>query len=156
MLMGTTPYTLSVRRAQVRLPYHIRMLVPCYREELEIVQRTVLAALHADGHQTLNPCDAPRQVTLPYHIRVLVPCYREELEIVQRTVLAALDADLPAGCARTVYLCDDGKVRGLATVTHHCVDALTQQACTPFGKVRAPWATSPIWTGMQWKEFRPC
>ena len=54
------------------------------------------------------------QVTLPYHIRVLVPCYREELEIVQRTVLAALDADLPAGCARTVYLCDDGKVRSLA------------------------------------------
>ena len=51
---------------------------------------------------------------LPYHIRVLVPCYREELEIVQRTVLAALDADLPAGCARTVYLCDDGKVHSLA------------------------------------------
>ncbi|KAK9846433.1 hypothetical protein WJX81_003716 [Elliptochloris bilobata] len=49
------------------------------------------------------------KVTLPYHVRVLVPCYREELEIVQRTVLAALDADLPAGCARTVYLCDDGK-----------------------------------------------
>ena len=55
-----------------------------------------------------------RQVGLPYHIRVLVPCYREDLEIVQRTVLAALDADLPAGCGRTVYLCDDGRVRGLA------------------------------------------
>ena len=47
---------------------------------------------------------------LPYHVRVLVPCYKEDLEIVQRTVLAALDAELPAGCARTVYLCDDGKV----------------------------------------------
>ena len=49
------------------------------------------------------------QVKLPYHIRVLIPCYKEELGIVQRTVLAALAADLPGSCARTVYLCDDGK-----------------------------------------------
>ena len=38
----------------------------------------------------------------------------------QRTVLAALDADLPASCARTVYLCDDGKARSLATLTKSC------------------------------------
>lgn len=49
------------------------------------------------------------QVKLHYHIRVLIPCYKEDLEIVQRTVLAAREADLPAGCARTIYLCDDGK-----------------------------------------------
>ncbi|KAK9908885.1 hypothetical protein WJX75_004221 [Coccomyxa subellipsoidea] len=49
------------------------------------------------------------KVKLNYHVRVLVPCYKEELEIIQKTVLAALDATLPAGCARTVYLCDDGK-----------------------------------------------
>ena len=49
------------------------------------------------------------QVKLNYHVRVLVPCYKEELEIIQKTVLAALDAPLPAGCARTIYLCDDGK-----------------------------------------------
>lgn len=49
------------------------------------------------------------QVKLNYHVRVLVPCYKEELEIIQKTVLAALNATLPAGCARTVYLCDDGK-----------------------------------------------
>ena len=51
---------------------------------------------------------------LAYVVRVLVPCYREELQIVARTVLAALAADLPAGCARTVYLCDDGKARAPA------------------------------------------
>ena len=49
------------------------------------------------------------QVKLAYHVRVLVPCYKEELDIVQRTVLAALAAHLPGSCARTVYLCDDGK-----------------------------------------------
>ena len=49
------------------------------------------------------------KVALPYHVRVLVPCYKEELEICQRTVLAAAAAPLPAGCRRTVYLCDDGR-----------------------------------------------
>ena len=49
------------------------------------------------------------QVDLPYHVRVLVPCYKEDLAIVRRTVMAAYDALLPAGCARTIYLCDDGK-----------------------------------------------
>ena len=29
---------------QVKLPYHIRVLIPCYKEELEIVQKTVIAA----------------------------------------------------------------------------------------------------------------
>ena len=27
----------------------------------------------------------------------------------RRTVMAAYDAVLPAGCQRTIYLCDDGK-----------------------------------------------
>jgi endoglucanase len=42
-------------------------------------------------------------------VRVCVPCYKEDLEILRRTILAAYDAVLPAGCARTIYLCDDGK-----------------------------------------------
>jgi endoglucanase len=42
-------------------------------------------------------------------VRVLVPCYRESLEIVARTCQAAWNAKLPAGCDRTIYLCDDGK-----------------------------------------------
>lgn len=49
------------------------------------------------------------QVRLPYHVRVCVPCYKEDLEILRRTILAAYDALLPAGCSRTIYLCDDGK-----------------------------------------------
>ena len=49
------------------------------------------------------------QVALPYHVRVLIPCYNESLEIVGKTAMAALDAMLPVSCARTVYICDDGK-----------------------------------------------
>jgi cellulose synthase/poly-beta-1,6-N-acetylglucosamine synthase-like glycosyltransferase len=49
------------------------------------------------------------KVRLPYHVRVCVPCYKEDLEIVRRTIMAAYDADLPRGCSRTIYLCDDGK-----------------------------------------------
>ena len=60
----------------------------------------------ADGRGT---CGCWAQVKLPYHVRVLIPCYKEELGIVQRTVLAALAARLPGSCARTVYLCDDGR-----------------------------------------------
>jgi hypothetical protein len=33
----------------------------------------------------------------------------EDIAIVRRTVMAAYDAMLPAGCQRTIYLCDDGK-----------------------------------------------
>jgi len=32
--------------------------------------------------------------------------------VVGATIDAAIQADLPAGVSRTVYLCDDGKVRG--------------------------------------------
>ena len=56
-----------------------------------------------------SPIPGMPRVALPYHVRVLVPCYKEDLDIVQRTILAAAAAPLPAGCARTVYLCDDGK-----------------------------------------------
>lgn len=49
------------------------------------------------------------QVRYPYHVRVLVPCYKESLEILRRTIMAAYDAQLPEGCHRTIYLCDDGK-----------------------------------------------
>ena len=46
---------------------------------------------------------------MPYHVRVLIPCYKESVSIVSKTCKAAYDAILPAGCTRTVYLCDDGK-----------------------------------------------
>lgn len=50
-------------------------------------------------------------VGAPYHVRVLIPCYKEPYEIVQRTIAAIRDAVLPAGCSRTIYVCDDGKDR---------------------------------------------
>ena len=49
------------------------------------------------------------QVEQPYHVRVLIPTYKETLEIVAKTVHAAYNAPLPAGCMRTIYVCDDGK-----------------------------------------------
>ena len=34
---------------QVRseLPYHVRVVIPCYKEPLDVIQKTVLAALYA-------------------------------------------------------------------------------------------------------------
>lgn len=32
---------------QVYLPYHVRVLVPCYKEDLSIVRRTIMAAYDA-------------------------------------------------------------------------------------------------------------
>ena len=48
---------------------------------------------------------------LQFHVRVLVPCYKESVELVKITVLGAVKAPLPRNTLRTVYLCDDGKVR---------------------------------------------
>ena len=64
------------------------------------------SALQREHSSHLGSC---MQVRLPYHVRVCVPCYKEDLEIVRRTVMAAYDAELPRGCSRTIYLCDDGK-----------------------------------------------
>ncbi|KAK9821120.1 hypothetical protein WJX81_000795 [Elliptochloris bilobata] len=45
----------------------------------------------------------------PFHVQVLVPCYTEALDIVAESVWAAHVAQVPAGCAKTVWLLDDGK-----------------------------------------------
>lgn len=42
-------------------------------------------------------------------MRVLIPCYNETQEMVAATVQAAYNAKMPAGCDKTIYLCDDGK-----------------------------------------------
>ena len=71
---------------------------------LNIVFRPVHEPARADP-------DAPGLVLVdhPYHVRVLVPVYKEDLDIVVKTINGARAAKLPAGCGRTVYLCDDGK-----------------------------------------------
>ena len=72
------------------------------------VRDPVLTTYHmAAGDDPANPGNV--RTRFPYHIRVCVPCYKESLEILRRTIMAAYDATLPAGCARTIYLCDDGK-----------------------------------------------
>lgn len=73
---------------------------------LNLVLDPVVEDYHL-GEDPTNP-SKPR-TRYPYHMRVVVPCYKESLEILRRTVMAAYDATLPAGCARTIYLCDDGK-----------------------------------------------
>ena len=89
------------------------------------------------------------QVALQYHVRVFIPCYKESLEIVQRTVLAALDAELPGGCERTVYLCDDGKdpekrhwvqVRGLLWPAGASIVILAQHATECMPNLAGPFA----------------
>ena len=49
------------------------------------------------------------QTKFRYHVRVLIPCYQESQELVAATVQAAYNAKMPAGCQKTIYLCDDGK-----------------------------------------------
>ncbi len=52
---------------------------------------------------------AAAQTKFQYHVRVLIPCYQESQEMVAATVQAAYNAKMPAGCEKTIYLCDDGK-----------------------------------------------
>lgn len=47
-----------------------------------------------------------------FHVRVMLPCYRESLELIQATAYATIRAELPSGCFRSVYICDDGKDPG--------------------------------------------
>ena len=57
----------------------------------------------------LKPCMCALQTKHRYHVRVLIPCYNETQEMVAATVQAAYNAKMPAGCDKTIYLCDDGK-----------------------------------------------
>lgn len=59
-------------------------------------------------HMLTGSAAADAQVSEPYHVRVLIPCYREPLAIIVKTINASYDALLPAGCHRTIYVCDDG------------------------------------------------
>jgi hypothetical protein len=62
---------------------------------------------------------------------------QEPLSTIQATVGAALAAELPAGCRRLVYLCDDGKDAAkqayMAGLTHE--GARCGNACPPRGVV---------------------
>lgn len=53
-----------------------------------------------------KPPTVPRK---PYLVRVMIPCYKEDLAIIETTVMAAVEAELPPGCYKQVYLCDDGR-----------------------------------------------
>ncbi|KAK9864111.1 hypothetical protein WJX84_001594 [Apatococcus fuscideae] len=58
---GRSPTPFSHASRFVRLPYHVRVMVPCYKEELEIIRRTLMAAYDAtlpEGcNRTIYLCD---------------------------------------------------------------------------------------------------
>jgi len=74
----------------------------------------------------------PVKTVMQYHIRALVPCYKESLQILQLTVMALLEAELPEGCQRTIYLCDDGK----DPLKRDWVDSLTDDVIYVAGRNR--------------------
>lgn len=55
------------------------------------------------GLVILVDCNHPETSQLP------CCCLQESLGTIQATVGAALAAEVPPGCSRVVYLCDDGK-----------------------------------------------
>jgi hypothetical protein len=100
--------------------YHVRVLLPCYRETPEMVRSGTCKgtssiqllelknALTRHARCVLHICwwaARPFQPTLctapPLHVH-------PSLQI-RTTAQAVLAAHLPPGCRRTVYVCDDGK-----------------------------------------------
>lgn len=52
--------------------------------------------------------------------RFLGCSYKEDIGVVSATIDAAMEADLPPGVQRTLYLCDDGKVRRATSALTPC------------------------------------
>ena len=84
-----------------------------------------------------------------------VLCAAEDIAIVRRTVMAAYDAELPAGCQRTIYLCDDGKdpkkrkfCEGLGPEVLPSPMVLRAQALDPTTRALCP-AANPGWGPLQ-------
>ena len=44
-VVNTSQMLMCSRGTQVNLPYHIRVLVPCYKESFDIVTRTIMVSL---------------------------------------------------------------------------------------------------------------
>ena len=63
LLAASAPMLLSLSAPglQVSRPYHVRVLIPCYNESLEIVGKTAMAALDAmlpaNCERTVYICD---------------------------------------------------------------------------------------------------
>lgn len=87
--------------------YHVRVLLPCYRETPEMVRSgtckappvmRLCPAYVLVGSETVS---APRSAKAPLKCTLLPQ--------IRTTAQAVLAAHLPPGCRRTVYVCDDGK-----------------------------------------------
>ena len=86
--------------------YHVRVVVPCYKESLVSGERK------GEGERERAAVTLPFPLSLsthPHSAHPLPPLPTLTQDIVRRTILAAREAALPTGCSRTVYLLDDGR-----------------------------------------------
>ncbi|KAK9810557.1 hypothetical protein WJX73_000559 [Symbiochloris irregularis] len=103
-------YTLSGLGSKYEFYGIVLLVVECLGATTILQYGTNLLFRSVHEKYPRDPDNPSKPLTkLPYHIRVMVPCYKEDLDIVQRTITAAAAAELPRGCHRTIYLCDDGK-----------------------------------------------
>lgn len=88
--------------------YHVRVLLPCYRETPEMVRDGTCQA-----PPVMHPCPAYVQVGSETAVAAALsakpPLTCGPLLQIRTTAQAVLAAHLPPGCRRTVYVCDDGK-----------------------------------------------
>ena len=92
----------------------MRVLVPCYKEGLDILRRTVMAAYDAHLPEVPRPMKrkAPGQEAdriAPSVNTVNVPVLIVRNTERFRTTSVSTVASMQQGCERTIYLLDDGK-----------------------------------------------
>ena len=88
--------------------YHVRVLLPCYRETPEMVRNGTCRAspvMHLCPAYVLVGSETV--VSDPHSTKPPLTC--ASLLQIRTTAQAVLSAHLPPGCRRTVYVCDDGK-----------------------------------------------
>lgn len=113
--------------------FHIRVLLPCYRETPEMVRsstsrrsirictRAEQSAVHWGSGQAVHPACMPIHTCKNRQLATEVSHIRPQI---RTTVQAVLAAHIPPGCRRTVYVCDDGKdpvkrVRCVSSLLRH-------------------------------------
>ena len=87
--------------------YHVRVLLPCYRETPEMVRSSICKTPQVTTPEMHRCCWEAIASWTPSTAQPLLTCAL--LLQIRTTAQAVLSAHLPPGCRRTVYVCDDGK-----------------------------------------------
>ena len=123
----------------MQLPYHLRVMVPCYKEDLDIVQRTINAAaaavLPTGVQRTIYLCDDGKDPEKRAWMDSMGPNF---VYVSGRNRCcccpgAAWAADRHAHCLQLGSL-PDAIIQGLAAVTRHPV-RLSLAECRPKGEM---------------------